>query len=165
MMWVAWPQTPTSDHCLSRIGVWMGASGSGQAWARLRPVASAPADARRLIRRVGSRWALPPTLIDDVALVAGALVLESVRHARSPLELTVTCTARAVVIEVEDSCSSIPYSSDRSASRLDVVRRAAAAYGFVRRPAGRQLWARVDAAAGIAEGGDLDGVRVGGCPY
>ena len=140
-------------------------AGTGQTSARMRPVASAPADARRLIRQVGSRWALPPSLVENAALVAGALVLESVRQARSPLRLTATRIASAVVIQVEDSCVSFPHACERAALGLEVVGRVAAAYGFVRRPAGRQLWARLDVAdtaVGVGEGGNVDCARVVG---
>jgi len=111
---------------------------------RLRPVRSAPAAARRLVLDREPDWRLPARLLDDTAMVAGAMVLLSVCQARSPLRLTLSATDLVVLVEVDDSCMDLP-SPSRERFSLDLVRRTAQAFWFVQQPAGRQLWARVAA--------------------
>jgi hypothetical protein len=126
----------------------MDASQAARISVRMRPVASAPASARRLVQRSGTGWGWPAGLVDDAALVAGALVLNSVRQARSPLRLTVISGGRAVLVEVEDSCVLFPLAGrpagmHRDGYGLDLVHRIAEAFGFVQHPDGRRLWARI----------------------
>lgn len=136
----------------ARVSVW------------LRPVASAPASARQLVVRSALSWGLPARLVDDAALVAGALVLESVRQARSPLRLTVHSGDLAVMVEVEDACVLFPMAAGLSGTGrgrygLELVHRVAEAFGFVRRPGGRRLWARiVDVSASMTARTSADAV-------
>ena len=135
-MTLAQEETLRMDH--SRVSV------------RMRPGALAPASARRWVFQIGTNWGLSLRLIEDAALVAGAIVLHSVRQAGSPLCLSLLPTEDTVLIEVEDACTAFPTVStgcDRCRGReglgLDLVHRVAQAFGFTRLPDGRQVWARV----------------------
>ena len=121
----------------------------------LRPVVSAPASARRLVRRAGIGWGLPARVVDDAALVAGAFVLGSVRQARSPLTLSVLASDQTILVEVEDTCTAFPIDGRGEGFGtlgfgLATAQRVADACGFTRRPGGRQMWARVSGAGSFA---------------
>ena len=122
---------------------------------RMRPGALAPASARRWVFQIGMSWGLPQRQVEDAALVAGALVLHSVRQAGSPMRLALVWTEAGVLVEVEDACTAFPVVPLPAATGgrgseglgLDLVRRVAQAFGFTCLPGGRQVWARVAAAA------------------
>ena len=123
-----------------------------QAAVPLRPSALSPALGRRFVRRNAAQWGLSDAIADDVAVVAGALVLISVRQARSPLTLRLSLDRAAMMIEVEDRCADfppLPATGGRVEEMgLEHLHRLADAWGYVRLPVGRQLWARVGWAAG-----------------
>ena len=118
---------------------------------RMRPGALAPALARRWVFQIGMGWGLPQLQVEDAALVAGALVLHSVRQAGSPMRLALVWTEAGVLVEVEDACTAFPVvplpapTGGRGSEGLglDLVRRVAQAFGFTCLPGGRQIWARV----------------------
>ena len=118
-----------------------------QAAVPLRPGALAPAFARRFVRRNAAQWRLSDGVADDAAAVAGALVLLSVRQARSPLTLRLSLDRAAMMIEVEDRCGDFPPLPSTGGRveeiGLEQLHRVADAWGYVRRSVGRQLWARV----------------------
>ncbi len=121
---------------------------------RMRPGALAPASARRWVFQLGMSWGLPQQQVEDAALVAGALVLHSVRQAGSPMRLALVWTEAGMLVEVEDACTAFPVVPLPPATGgrgpdglgLDLVRRVAQAFGFTCLPGGRQIWARVAAA-------------------
>lgn len=125
---------------------------------RLRPSSETPALGRHLIRRTLERSAClrRPELAelrsfeDLTTHVAGALVAGSVQQARSPLTLRLILLDEAALIEVEDSCTDFPSlqagrSSAPARHFVEQAMRTSSAWGYRRLPAGRQLWARVDA--------------------
>ena len=137
---------------------------------RMRPGALAPASARRWVFQIGMSWGLPQRQVEDAALVAGALVLHSVRQAGSPMRLALVWTEAGMLVEVEDACTAfpvvpLPATGDRGPEGLglDLVRRVAQAFGFTCLPGGRQMWARVAAAADDAAvvNAALDGQSTG----
>lgn len=112
--------------------------------ARLRPVVTAPAAARRMARETGYRLGIAPGLVEDTAQVVGTLVATSVRQAHSRLRVRVAFVADCSFIEVTDEG---PSSTDLGLARndpgLDAVRRLAQACGMQLVDGGRQLWAKV----------------------
>lgn len=112
--------------------------------ARLRPVVSAPATARRLVREAGSRLGLSPSLVEETAVVVGTLVSTSIRQAHSQVLLRVGFVADCAFIEVTDRGSKLIHPAlVRNDLGLDSVCQVAQSCGMRILEDGRQLWARV----------------------
>lgn len=112
--------------------------------ARLRPVVSAPAAARRLVREAGGKLGLTPSLVEETALVVGTLVATSIRQAHSQVLLRVGFVADCAFIEVTDRGSKLMHPAlVRNDLGLDAVCQVAQSCGMRILDDGRQLWARV----------------------
>jgi hypothetical protein len=114
---------------------------------RMKPSTAAPDTARRIVEDACATWGMSARLTADASVVAGALVLHSVRHARSPLRLTVRRRGTAMLIEVEDGGTALPARRRGPGTTepygLDLVTQVADKFGYDWAPAGRRLWARV----------------------
>lgn len=110
----------------------------------LRPGVRAPQVARRTLR--AACVDLSPRLVDDAALIVGELVTQSIRQARSLVEVVVETGPEGVTIRVADKARTQPLSphAPRDVVRSwNVVRRLSAASGCRCHVAGREMWAQL----------------------
>lgn len=116
----------------------------------LRPVASAPALARKLVKQAIDGAAQATQVGEDVAYVAGAFVLNSIVHTHAPVRVTLTQSDDFVLVEVEDSRLPGTRAQQPGQSRfygLELVRKVASEFGFSHSDGTATSWARVDGCA------------------
>lgn len=113
----------------------------------LRASASGPRAARRLVRRACLAREVLRATAEDAAIVAGALVANSIRQTRKPVTLHVATSEEAVTVRVKDQGLTtrnecLPADAALGASPFwNLIRRYSASYGYRSEPGARQAWA------------------------
>jgi hypothetical protein len=114
---------------------------------RLKPSTAAAAAAGEVVRNAGSRWATDEQVTRDASALAQALVLHSVRHARSELRISVGQVGADLLIELEDSHLTAPNGHHDGPALggpgLELVAELADQSGCDLTPTGRRLWVLV----------------------
>lgn len=117
-----------------RFGTWLPAS------------PDAPSSGRELVARACTAWRQEP-LIDDAELVITELVSNAVRHAGGELEITAALRDRFLHLSVRDGSPDSPRltlpdpDTGAGGRGLILVDSVAAAWGAIRTPAGKVVWA------------------------
>jgi hypothetical protein len=117
----------------------------------LRPHRDAPRAARRALRRLCSGTSVPPSVVDDAALVTSELITTCACQAHGgTISVTFETGEHEVRVCVQDTVTDAAvgpnplWSSTRNPLRSwDVVRRIARACGAVTTGSGREIWAAV----------------------
>jgi anti-sigma regulatory factor (Ser/Thr protein kinase) len=115
---------------------------------RLEPTSNAAAVARRLVDRACAEWGLP-ALRDPARLVVTELVSNAVRHARTPLAVSLSRGDDAVDIHVGDRSPVVPRPRGpveptvEGGRGLHVVAVMSQAWGITRTATGKVVWARL----------------------
>jgi hypothetical protein len=122
---------------------------------RLRPRASAPRLARRLVHEVCGQVGVPDRVSDDAAQIVGELVTSSIRQARTQVDVLVLCSDAEVTLRVQDTSTQAPLMGEHgqhgAARGWDVVRRLSTTWGYCNRENGRELWASLCANRSIEQ--------------
>jgi anti-sigma regulatory factor (Ser/Thr protein kinase) len=119
----------------------------------LPPEPASPAAARRFVTGALQQGHVPPATIEVVQLLTSELVTNAAVHARSPIVLSVTVTARAVRVAVEDAEGSTLApgavdSLDTHGRGLTIVGALADDWGVERRDGGKSVWFELLTASG-----------------
>jgi anti-sigma regulatory factor (Ser/Thr protein kinase) len=114
------------------------------------PQASAAGQARELVRRCYQGWNVSPTSLDDAVLVVDEAVANVIRHARTPLVVTVSFDGESLLLGVTDGVAASPRvrgtASDAETGRgLQIIDLLAAEWGVEQTAVGKRLWARLPA--------------------
>jgi hypothetical protein len=120
--------------------------------ATLRPRASAPRLARRLVRDLARGSGLPDRVVDDAAFVLGELVTTSLRQVGGPTTVVIVLDATGITVRVHDDGSDETVREDHStgaARRWDVVKRLASSWGYSGDGGRRELWATIRTERGL----------------
>ncbi|MDP9094911.1 MAG: ATP-binding protein [Actinomycetota bacterium] len=111
---------------------------------RLRPRASAPRLARRLVHDLCGQVGVAERVSEDAAQIVDELVTSSIRQARTQVDVYVLCSEAEVTLRVQDTSTQAPLMGERgqnAARGWDVVRRLSTTWGYCNRDNGRELWA------------------------
>ena len=111
---------------------------------QLTPDTSSPRAARRFVAQALVDWNGKEAR-DDAVLLVDELVTNAVRHARTPLEVTLEIGQAEVRVEVTDASPLIPQPRDREAADdsgrgLHIVAALADAWGVRSEPEGKGVW-------------------------
>jgi anti-sigma regulatory factor (Ser/Thr protein kinase) len=131
------------------------ATSRGTAEVALAPDVDAPRAARDFAADTLRRWRAADWG-ESVGLVVSELVTNAVRHTGTPMILRLVPTATGLVVEVDDRSVHEPrvVPADRRATGglgLAIVARLAESWGFVPRPDGKTVWARLGFTGGCDE--------------
>jgi hypothetical protein len=116
--------------------------------ATLRPKATAPRVARRLVRDLARGSALPERVVEDAAFVLGELVTTSLRQVGHATHVSVELDATQITVRVHDDGSAQTVREDHGAGatrRWEVVKRLATSWGYADDGDRRELWATIRA--------------------
>lgn len=108
------------------------------------------AQARSWLRALLEAWETPEHL-DDVVLIASELLTNAVLHARTSIQLKVSCQETTVRLEVHDENSRLPTlgscPADATSGRgLALVASLATSWGIENREDGKTVWAEIGTA-------------------
>jgi anti-sigma regulatory factor (Ser/Thr protein kinase) len=114
------------------------------------PEANAPAHARQWLREMLTGFSSPRELLDDTLIVVDELVSNSVRHAATPIVVTLEYASGVCRCAVTDRCTSGPLPrllerADGSGRGLRIVNAIASSWGVERSNAGTTVWVQVGA--------------------
>ncbi|MET8254951.1 STAS domain-containing protein [Micromonospora sp. NPDC005197] len=140
---------PVSRDCAEATRV-AGAAGALRMRARLEPVAGACRRARELVGDACARWNLPGAA-GPAALVLSELVGNVVRHAGTPMQVTVTLRRPYLHLAVVDGSRAAAQPADpdlraEGGRGLLLVRELAQRWGSVPAGQGKAVWAMLPAA-------------------
>jgi hypothetical protein len=111
----------------------------------LRPHSSAPALARKLVYDLCGEEGLPNRTASAAALVAGELVLTSIRQTRHNLDVSVDLARDKVTVRVSDRSTAPPLLGrdprTGPARSTALVERLSSSWGYRRRESGNEVWA------------------------
>jgi anti-sigma regulatory factor (Ser/Thr protein kinase) len=106
--------------------------------------------ARRFVAEQVAAWDLD-RCTEDVQLVVDELVSNALRHARSPITVTIGRRPTRLVVQVEDRSSEVPepYPAESRADHgwgLVLIASLASSWGSTPLPGGKRVWAEIDVA-------------------
>ena len=111
----------------------------------LRPRSSAPALARKLVYDMCGQAGLPNCVASAAAVVAGELVLTSIRQTRRKVDVSVDLASNQVTVRVNDRSAAPPLlgrdSRTGPARSTALVERLASSWGYSCLDSGNQVWA------------------------
>jgi hypothetical protein len=111
----------------------------------LRPHSSAPALARKIVYDLCGEVGLPNRTASAAALVAGELVLTSIRQTRRNLDVSIDFAGDQVTVRVSDRSTAPPLlgrdTRTGPARSTALVERLASSWGYSRRESGNEVWA------------------------
>lgn len=93
-------------------------------------------------------WALSPERVDETVLVLSELMTNALRHARTPVVVTLFCDGRAVTLTLTDGDADPPAgraaaTSDEDGRGLRIVEQLCESWGVAPAPVGKTVWARL----------------------
>jgi anti-anti-sigma regulatory factor len=112
----------------------------------LKPVPRSLVKARTLVKRACSGWKVD-TVTDRAQIVTTELVANALRHAGTPMELTVSLRQRCLHLSVRDGCESAPRLGGREddfgmdGRGLKIVEALATGWGSTPTENGKVVWA------------------------
>jgi anti-sigma regulatory factor (Ser/Thr protein kinase) len=115
---------------------------------RLPADATSAAAAREFVAECLERWGLD-ACADEAGLVVDELVTNAIKHARSPMTLSVAHRSDRVVVQVEDDSSADPQprpatgSLEESGRGLRLVSQMSLEWGTTPLPTGKRVWAEI----------------------
>lgn len=107
----------------------------------LRPRASAPRSARRLVRQTCAASTTPARVMDDATLLASELVTDRLKQARVPLDVVVEADPRGVTIRVSDHEPYRGPAASGSRRTRELMHRLATTWGYGHGQHGWVAWA------------------------
>jgi anti-sigma regulatory factor (Ser/Thr protein kinase) len=115
---------------------------------RLPADPSSPSAAREFVSECLVSWGLEDS-VDSVCLVVDELVTNSVKHARTPVAVSVAHRSDRIIINVEDASTADPRPDmlagpmDEDGRGLRLVSYVAREWGCTRLPDGKRVWAEI----------------------
>lgn len=137
-------ELPIRSTCAEATEV-AGAAAMPRLRMRMEPVAAACRRARELVTEACARWNLPGT-VDPASVVLSELVGNVVRHARTPMQVTVTLRRpwlQLAVVDGSDGSARLgrPGQRDEGGRGLLLVRELAERWGSAPAGDGKAVWA------------------------
>ena len=115
---------------------------------RLPADATSVAAAREFVSSCLSKWSLDEAA-DDINLVVDELVTNAIKHARSPVTVSIAHRTDRIIVNVDDASSESPRPDmlagplDEEGRGLRLVSHVAREWGSTRLPDGKRVWAEI----------------------
>jgi anti-sigma regulatory factor (Ser/Thr protein kinase) len=115
---------------------------------RLPADATSVAAARDFVTTCLTKWSVAEAA-DDIGLVVDELVTNAIKHARSPVTVSIAHRADRIIVNVEDESTDDPRPDmlagpmDEEGRGLRLVSHMAREWGSTRLPDGKRVWAEI----------------------